>query len=100
MSRTTHTAGPWTYDDCGDGQILITPANDLCLYVADINSQKQDPEGRYPTKAKREANAYLIAAAPELLAAIEDIVKRWESGDLAAAVRHGAAMAKKARGAA
>lgn len=97
MSRTTHTAGPWTASEF-DGRYYVTPESDLCLYVADINSPKEDPEGRYPTAAKRRANAELIAAAPEMLAALENIVKRWESGDLAAAVRRGAAMARKARG--
>ena len=57
-----------------------------------------EDNGRTVAVAYDEKDAPLIAAAPELLAAIEDIVKRWESGDLAAAVRHGAAMAKKARG--
>jgi len=51
----------------------VTPNNDLCLYVADINSNKEDPEGRYPTAAERRANAELIAAAPDLLAALEDL---------------------------
>lgn len=55
-------------------------------------------EGRLLAKCFNKEDADLIAAAPELLAAMEDIVKRWESGDLAAAVRRGAAMAKKARG--
>lgn len=51
----------------------MTPDNDLCLYIADINGPKQDPEGRYPTAAKRRANAELIAAAPDLLAALEGL---------------------------
>jgi hypothetical protein len=44
------------------------------------------------------ANAMLIAAAPELLDAAEQVIANWESGDLAAAVRNLAAAVLTAKG--
>jgi hypothetical protein len=38
-------------------------------------------------REEQEANARLIAAAPELLAAARLVIERWSSGDLADAVR-------------
>lgn len=74
--KPKHTPGPWTSWDF-DGRIYITPAAAPCLYVADINGPQQDPEGNYPAKRQREANAALIAAAPELLAALEAVHNWW-----------------------
>jgi hypothetical protein len=86
----THTPGPWTFwensrEVCAGGKSIarIAPGT-FC-------------GGRNATVDEQNANARLIVAAPELLAAIENIVKCWESGDLAAAVRLGAEAAGKAR---
>ena len=46
----------------------------------------------------QEANAYLIAAAPQLLAAASLVIERWSSGDLADAVRQLQAAIVAARG--
>jgi len=46
----------------------------------------------------KEANARLIAAAPELYAAGRAVVASWERGDLAGAVRSLAAAIAKAEG--
>lgn len=42
-----------------------------------------------------KANAPLIAWAPEMKEALEQIVARWEHGDLAEAVRRGATILKE-----
>lgn len=69
-----HTPGPWNWDEM-DGRIYITPMGHPCHYVADIGSKEIDPEGSYPTQARREANAALIAAAPDMLEIIKALAK-------------------------
>ena len=73
MSR--HTPGPWTYDEdpACNGRIFIVPVGDPCLYLADILSKKQDPEGRYPTRGERLKNAALMATSPKMLAFLVDL---------------------------
>ena len=68
--NTTHTPGPWTLSQkrpeaviCGDGN-----------YIADCGVSMIIPP------ADQTANALLIASAPDLLAALEALVK--ESGRL------------------
>jgi len=72
-SQTKHTPGPWQADEM-DGRIYITPQGRMCHYIADINSKEMDPEGDYPTRSQRRANAALIAAAPELLKAAKGLL--------------------------
>ena len=67
-----HTPGPWTitvYPPDDDG------AEDLCAYI-DGNgthvSHCMPPDGA--NKELRDANALLIAAAPEMLEALQEIV--------------------------
>lgn len=59
-----HTAGPWRAAKGGGGtmSILRVQGDELVAYI---------PHG-WP-KAQREANARLIAAAPDLLAALIDL---------------------------
>lgn len=66
MNETKHTPGPWHVD----GMSIFAPtdhiaAKDVAVMVNDGNS----------SIAERGANALLIAAAPELLAACEMLVK-------------------------
>jgi hypothetical protein len=69
-NKPSHTPGPWVWDEM-DGRIYITPEGRPCHYVADINSRETDPEGDYPTRSRREANAAIIAAAPDMLTALK-----------------------------
>lgn len=66
---TTHTAGPWKHE--GDGYITgieNDPAN-KCVGLVDIASvYLRAVPGRH------DANARLIAAAPELLEALQEMV--------------------------
>ena len=74
-----HTPGPWDFvghDAGGSGYHLVEiganhPSNTPALALVTA------PAGRPDSEA--EANARLIAAAPELLAALECILKRYES---------------------
>ena len=56
---TQHTPGPW---EVGKG---VTPAVTLVDSPYDIESENR-------------ANAYLMAASPELLAALKELVNWWE----------------------
>src|SRR6266404_3948217 len=83
--RTQHTSGPWY---CGDAQLKssrrVFMPNDTveircggnsaliaCLYKTN-----------FPQKGMDEANARLIAAAPALFEALEDIVEQFEKTKL------------------
>jgi hypothetical protein len=58
-----HTPGPWMSFDSGTLVISASPGD---LLIADLDVSEVD------TNAEREANAHLIAAAPELLQALRD----------------------------
>ena len=68
MSEVKHTQGPWEFGPNHSstglaGQLVVRPAGEFPHgeWVADVGSMYDD---------HREANARLIAAAPELLAAL------------------------------
>jgi hypothetical protein len=69
MTQTTHTPGPWalseyrpTYDDVGgDYSVGYTDADGVYWDIATLE----------PSRANRKADAHLIAAAPEILEALE-----------------------------
>lgn len=79
-----HTPGPWTTHEWGDAAIQIIGPSDE--EIADLDG---DPEGW----EARAANARLIAAAPELLAALKDAA-RWINL-LPAEIRDGSIMPEK-----
>lgn len=81
MEAAKHTPGPWSYREPDLGRFIVTTktgkaSSDVAALVTDtkINIMSQ---GR--TRAEREANARLIAAAPELLDAL-----KWVFGELEA----------------
>ena len=68
--RTKHTPGPWKYAPhlCSDGYRVFVPHeadNDQHDAIADLET--------WQTPEETEANACLIAAAPDLLAACEKL---------------------------
>ena len=70
MNQSKHTPGPWNVD--GDATVYgprFSIANDKeqigIFEVADCKGYKQE----------REANAYLIASAPDLLAALNRLIQ-------------------------
>ena len=71
--ETKHTTGPWITFRCEDGmEVLTKDAESICVV-----KHYGDP---YDSK-REEANARLIAAAPELLALMQDVLPILESMD-------------------
>ncbi len=67
--ETTHTPGPWTYKD--DFELVVVPKNDpQADAICEITG---NPSEQF-------ANARLIAAAPELLEALTDLLYFSEFG--------------------
>lgn len=64
MSETKHTPGPWVIDGKNNGGPIIRSRADGA-YIARANGM--------PDPLETEANAYLIAAAPELYEALRAI---------------------------
>jgi hypothetical protein len=78
MSIRLHAPGPWTVDYANDN---------LCIYAGDlligeVNGSTEHIEVRGLDEETTEANAWLIAAAPDLLAALERILARVETINL------------------
>ena len=78
MSIRLHTPGPWTVDYADDN--LRIHAGDLL--IAEVNGSTEHIEVRGLDEETTEANAWLIAAAPDLLAALERILARVETLNL------------------
>ena len=80
MTNAAHTPGPWSYNrDQGGihGHVISTGDYIIC----------ELPDTGDGASPDTEANARLIAAAPELFRAARLVIKRWSTGDLAEAVR-------------
>lgn len=71
MTNTTHTPGPWMVHETGfyTNPFKIT-ARGKHGAVANI------PHSEITTTARQSANAHLIAAAPELLAVLQEAVNK------------------------
>ncbi len=64
---TAHTPGPWAYEvDESGASVFMDDSDPGRAYVAEVSSQ---PE--------QTANARLIAAAPDLLAALKRVMAEW-----------------------
>lgn len=78
MSEAKHTPGPWAWENgslqYGDGKWLSSPSG-MVLDYAGCGSHECDI---------KEADARLIAAAPELLEALEQIVWKLERKEMVA----------------
>ena len=89
---TQHTPGPWTFSqstEYGDKRFYIAQADgapytphysDVATLIAEtVNDER---------KSIQEANARLIAAAPDLLEALQDIVKSLVDQDDEGMIEH------------
>lgn len=67
-----HTPGPWIWDNNFNGLYGAGPDNEVLSYAG--------YEGMWLTDSpSREANARLIASAPDLLEALSEVVEFWDS---------------------
>lgn len=77
-NTTTHTPGPWIFHDrtrSKDNRIMVLHPDGERL-IADTGQGCSSPTRGPIPKEEREANARLIAAAPDLLEALE-LVQFW-----------------------
>lgn len=79
--RIHHTPGPWSYYHRRDGHGNFHVGPD------DRNSPPVAVTLHQSKLALERCNARLIAAAPDLLAAAELVIRNWSEGNLAEAVR-------------
>jgi len=79
-----HTPGPWRYEEFGPNVIIKATKNPMLSVVHSLYQESRE---------QTEANAHLIAAAPELLEALENLLKvhegeggtQYHAGDMARA---------------
>lgn len=83
MTKSKHTSGPWMMTDCFN---VVKPNGDTALEIADVCYVGDE--------SAAEANARLIAAAPDLLDALEGLMPAIESCAIGAG--GAAAFARKA----
>lgn len=78
---SNHTPGPWAFDS-DTNEIFATDERYGCGWVAAVAGSDgqlpNDSDGQQLPECMRIANARLISAAPELLAALKDVC-RFES---------------------
>jgi hypothetical protein len=72
MGNVAHTPGPWEHDESGG---LVPGSHEWHVYANSAPVGK-----RLPAICDSEANARLIAAAPELLAALQLILDDYDNG--------------------
>lgn len=72
-TKPTHTPGPWLIDDdSGPDELSVCDESGRYEIASSVGGPvRQDSEGGYNDYREVEANARLIAAAPDLLAALE-----------------------------
>lgn len=92
MTQATHTPGPWEAHTYGDKSVSVRHYLGMGLNqpVCEMHPGK--------TPAERNANARLIAAAPELLAALEEMTATfgWQAPNANPAVDASIAAARAA----
>jgi hypothetical protein len=73
--QTKHTPGPWEYATRftakATGPLQMIGPDPECRHIADIP--------RNGDQQRQEADARLIAAAPEMLAALGELVAEWDA---------------------
>lgn len=87
MNEPKHTPGPWMIDRHADNGELVVRCHSDKKIVANCQTDFYSSGSRENLMAEIQANARLIAAAPELLEALQNIVgiyndsDRWTQGD-------------------
>ncbi|TCV66323.1 hypothetical protein [Neorhizobium sp. S3-V5DH] len=68
----SHTPGPWTVDGAPDNQIVWSGPDNRVCFLAHSNGRDEDRD---------ISNGRLIAAAPELLLALEELLHAYSEPD-------------------
>ena len=78
-TTASHTPGPWTLSPwTASSDIAIHGYNDgQRQWIGDVVG---DTDSEHATDANRDANARLIAAAPDMLEALKGLMPMWQSG--------------------
>ena len=89
-----HTPGPWTIGDENNQHV------EICIGDAVANLDRQDRYGLHMVFSREEmlANAHLIAAAPKLLEALENMMDGGLEGPTPQAIDMARAAIAKAKG--
>ncbi len=82
MSEAQHTPGPWSVSRYGGWKTDVRSAKGRRIAATFVQCQPKTPEGYVKQAATNEANACLIAAAPELLSALKRMLPEANSSDL------------------
>lgn len=69
-----HTPGPWKAATAGSSIVGIPVVGPKGRAIASLHFSPEGVPGREPYNAEQLANAQLIAAAPDMLAALKKIV--------------------------
>jgi hypothetical protein len=73
-TKQAHTPGPWIVDVDGDRLTGRIMAPDMAAWIGDVRTYPHRWSHAMDKAGEWESNAHLIAAAPELLAALESII--------------------------
>lgn len=87
MSETKHTPGPWTAS-C----FLVTASNGREVTHTGLLGRRRSSHAEQSGGDEDEANAHLIAAAPDLLKALETYLA-WEGAEVSPDRNHAACVA-------
>jgi hypothetical protein len=68
MSKPKHTRGPW--EVCDDGVSVHAPNEQVIVATYQQRGEDNQPDFTVQTQEELEANARLIAAAPDLMASV------------------------------
>jgi hypothetical protein len=79
--HTTHTPGPWIVEPCQADHGLSTVVTAGGIGIICIIQGEEDPKDSPFSKETDEANALLIAAAPELRAALQWLLDDMDDAD-------------------
>lgn len=74
-AHTPHTPGPWHCVSIGTSHLIAQASDeDFRFAIAKVFEQTYHPSGIESNRDEARANARLIAAAPELLAALREML--------------------------
>ena len=95
-----HTPGPWTVDEHQGNGDLVVRSLDSDDIVANCQSDSYGLAEQREMEMERAANAQLMSSAPELLAALKNLLGyatgEWQPEDEASLAGHGIEPAREA----